>query len=294
MAISLKDIFPWVSTDTDKTSYPSLRKGMKSSYVEVLQQQLSRNGFYSGRIDGDFGEQTYAAVVHFQQTHVGSNKQALDVDGVVGKQTWWALYNPSVATVSNKVSKSDDVIPANLSAKRLAVLKIATQELNKKVKEIPDGSNWGPDVRKYLEFCGIGPNPWCACFASWVVYNGLDNSLPWGSRIAHVATLYNKAKSLQMGHSVASGYKPRPGDLFVMVHSDGTGHIGVISRVSKDGKSLNVIEGNSGNKVALRTRVVGANDHVGYINYLKDEDTPYDFELGLIGNTDSSNILQTR
>lgn len=38
-------------------------------------------------------------------------------------------------------------------------------------KEIPAGSNNGPQVNRYLAFCGLDPgNPWCACFASFVTY----------------------------------------------------------------------------------------------------------------------------
>jgi surface antigen len=79
----------------------------------------------------------------------------------------------------------------------------------------------------------------------------------------------------------------------VIVHADGTGHVGIVLRVSSDGKSLNVIEGNSANKVALRTRVVGAGNHVGYMNYFDDANDSYDFEKGLI-STDNSGLGSTR
>jgi hypothetical protein len=292
MSISLRKIFPWINAK-EESSYPVLKKGSINEYVGVVQQQLQLNGFYGGRIDNDFGTNTHNAVVHFQQTHLGPDKKPLDDDGIVGEDTWWALYNPlAVEKTEKKVKKSNNNIPANLSPDREKVLKLAIAEFKKPVKEIPNGSNWGPDVKKYLQYCGLGPAAWCACFVNWIVGNTL-NKIPWGAKIARVSTLYTKGKTLGMSHSINSAYKPRPGDLYIIVHSDGTGHVGIILRVSRDGKALNVIEGNSANKVALRTRVVGAGNHVGYMNYFDDADDSYDFEKGLIAS-DNTGLDRTR
>ena len=297
MSLSLKTIFPWLfpTTETEQPQskeYPILKKGDTNEYVGIAQGQLASQGFYSGRVDNIFGQNTENAVSYYQQTHLNSAKKALAVTGVVDKPTWWALFNPHA--VEKKPSKSSgNLIPSGLSVNRQKILETAEKEFRKPVKETPDGSNWGPDVKKYLQFCGIGPNPWCLAFCQWVTNTALG-FLPWKTKGAHVATFYNSCKKLGMAHSVSSGYKPKPGDLYIIVHNDNTGHVGIIARVGVGSTQLNVIEGNSSNRVALRTRIVGNNSHVGYVNPFGDESEPYDFEYGLVNNTDNTGIGSTR
>jgi len=62
---------------------PTLRFGDQGSHVEDLQELLPR---FEGAVDGDFGNITDAAVRDYQRT------RGLDVDGIVGPQTWEALY----------------------------------------------------------------------------------------------------------------------------------------------------------------------------------------------------------
>jgi hypothetical protein len=63
---------------------PVLRKGAKGDDVKALQTALNEHG-YKLKADGDFGTNTYNAVVDFQR------KNRLTVDGVVGVNTWAAL-----------------------------------------------------------------------------------------------------------------------------------------------------------------------------------------------------------
>lgn len=292
MAFSLKSIFPWLSESDEKAkTYPILKKGDKNEYVGIAQGQLASQGFYKGKIDNDFGAGTESAVAYFQQTHLNSKKQALNVTGTVNTDTWWALFNPLVLE-KKQTSSSNKLIPSGLSSQRQKILEIAEKELIKTVKESPDGSNWGTDVKKYLQYCGLGPNPWCCAFVQWCS-SFVFIPLPW-KKTAHVATFWNIGKASGMSHTLNSGYKPKPGDFYIIIHGDNTGHIGIIVRVSKDSKTLNVIEGNSSNRVALRTRIVGQNSHVGYMNPFNDETAPYTFEYGLVGNTDNSGIDKTR
>lgn len=62
------------------------RRGAKGPEVSRLQTRLQALGFYGGDIDGDFGGGTELAVRRFQR-HAG-----LGVDGVVGTNTWRALF----------------------------------------------------------------------------------------------------------------------------------------------------------------------------------------------------------
>ncbi len=64
---------------------PLLRLGAEGDAVRQLQQQLRAKGFYSGPIDGLFGEQTEAAVRRAQSAN------SITVDGIVGPATWRVL-----------------------------------------------------------------------------------------------------------------------------------------------------------------------------------------------------------
>jgi putative chitinase len=65
--------------------HPVLRRGARGDTVELLQRLLAARGFPELKADGDFGPATEAAVRQFQSAH------KLEVDGVVGPNTWAAL-----------------------------------------------------------------------------------------------------------------------------------------------------------------------------------------------------------
>jgi len=67
-----------------------LRQGSKGSAVAELQQLLQSKGFYSGKIDGDFGAGTTNAVLKFQK------ENGLVPDGIVGS---FADVTPPVTVV---------------------------------------------------------------------------------------------------------------------------------------------------------------------------------------------------
>ena len=64
---------------------PTVRFGAKGVTVAELQTNLADLGYFSGRIDGDFGSLTRAALLAFQAD------QGLDTDAVAGPMTWAAL-----------------------------------------------------------------------------------------------------------------------------------------------------------------------------------------------------------
>jgi murein L,D-transpeptidase YcbB/YkuD len=61
------------------------RDSEEAGEIRYLQELLQYRNFNPGPIDGDFGPKTEAAVETFQAN------RGLNVDGVVGKETWEAL-----------------------------------------------------------------------------------------------------------------------------------------------------------------------------------------------------------
>ncbi len=64
---------------------PVVAWGSTGDTVSTIQRKLKQWGYYSGPITGTFGQQTYTAVVAFQQ------KNGLKADGVVGNATAAAM-----------------------------------------------------------------------------------------------------------------------------------------------------------------------------------------------------------
>lgn len=70
---------------TVNISLTTLRNGSKGNQVRTLQRLLNGMGYKSGSVDGIFGSKTLAATKAFQRA------KRLEVDGIVGKNTWTAL-----------------------------------------------------------------------------------------------------------------------------------------------------------------------------------------------------------
>lgn len=260
----------------------TLRFQDRGEEVRVLQEKLSQQGFFRGAIKGNFLEQTRAAVLYFQQTHLGPDGKPLDVDGVVGDDTWWALDNPSGPAQRSNLHPE---IPAGLTPLRVRQLEIALAEHRAGIREKPDGSNWGP-VQKYLTGT---PCPWCCYFWSWCNHQ-LQGRYDLGARYGSVASAWKKAGTLGMAREKGA-YQPIPGDAFVMLHRNsrgqrtGTGHIGFVVRVEERGgraTAINTVEGNCGNRVKVGRRDLSSPDIVGFINPFPAHEQPTGFARGLV------------
>lgn len=131
-----------------------------------------------------------------------------------------------------------------MSTLALKALDIARTQLGK--QEEPRGSNWGPHVKKYLSSVGIvQPAPWCMAFVYWCFQEAakllsVRNPL---LRTGRVALQWEFRKAT---YSVSH---PQPGDLFIMLNKDGTGHIGFVLAVDHAGNVagfiIQTVEGNS-------------------------------------------------
>lgn len=73
--------FVYISTANAETVY----WGSSGETVRLVQTKLKSWGYYTGTVDGVFGQTTYNAVIEFQR------KNGLTADGVVGKATLSAL-----------------------------------------------------------------------------------------------------------------------------------------------------------------------------------------------------------
>jgi hypothetical protein len=131
-------------------------------------------------------------------------------------------------------------------------LEIAISQIG--VEEIPRGSNWGKDVKKYLASVGINfPASWCMAFVYWCVLQSGSKSL---FKTGGVLMQWNKSVSLRV-------LKPQVGDIFIMDYGKGLGHTGFIEKV--EGENINTIEGNTndtgsreGYEVCRRIRKISA------------------------------------
>ena len=88
------------------TPTPSLLgSGAQGQMVADLQIRLQELGYYTGKIDGDYGSGTKAAVLAFQQVN------NLDADGIAGQKTLTALYSEDAVAKPGPVDTLAGSIP---------------------------------------------------------------------------------------------------------------------------------------------------------------------------------------
>jgi peptidoglycan hydrolase-like protein with peptidoglycan-binding domain len=90
--------YPTVKSIKEIGSVPATsRKGDSGTKVVKLQQALECLGYYSGTIDGDYGDGTYKAVKKFQQ------KRGMKADGIAGESTIRVLFGEDAANASSEI-----------------------------------------------------------------------------------------------------------------------------------------------------------------------------------------------
>ncbi len=83
-------------------SYPTIKYGAEGDAVERLQTRLKELGYFDGTVGGNFGTITRAAVMAFQ---AAAN---LTADGIVGSDTWAALYASNAPAAPSSTLKPGD------------------------------------------------------------------------------------------------------------------------------------------------------------------------------------------
>ncbi|MCI0488265.1 MAG: CHAP domain-containing protein [Blastocatellia bacterium] len=209
----------------------------------VLSIQARLNAMGCGPIDedGDFGKQTRNAVLLFQTRFTDTDGLPLKIDGEIGPITWAALFGAQSVPVRNDTS----------SALLTAVLEVAVSQIG--VREVPPGSNRGPQVDQYVRSVGLSPTgrfAWCVAFVYFCFEEAakkLERSNPM-VKTAGVIDHWNKAGAQNIPRITAarasnSPSLVKPGHIFVISHGAGLGHTGLVERVT--GGKLVTIEGNT-------------------------------------------------
>ncbi|MTI80645.1 MAG: spore cortex-lytic enzyme [Firmicutes bacterium] len=97
VALASVSMFLDIADAQDKTLY----WGSRGDDVINAQVKLSNWGYYDGIVDGIYGPDTFQAVKNFQA------KNGLNVDGVIGQNTWKALgFNPTYAEANQNVAQN--------------------------------------------------------------------------------------------------------------------------------------------------------------------------------------------
>jgi len=137
----------------------TLNLGSTGPIVEFLQSLLQKLGFYSGRIDGIFGNNTRNSVILFQRNF------GLSSDGIVGPLTWNALMpyiNGSLNfIVPTNISYSSTLLQINLNTLKrlypfLEITSAGTSILGKNIPVIKIGT--GP--KQVFYSASIHANEW--------------------------------------------------------------------------------------------------------------------------------------
>ena len=278
----------------------TLKVGSSGWEVALLKTDLADQGFWPKYHTGPlFTSKLAQAVEYFQSTHLGRDGAPLTVDGVVGPDTKWALQHPTGKHQRSGIPNGH--IPEGLSQDREHLLAIALGEHG--IKEKPSGSNrsTGPrgGIDKYLpSWCKKedkkGP-AWCCFFTSWVLHEALGH-YPLDRRHGSCKKAWEAAKKKKMhipiDKDTFSSALVTPGDAFVMLRRNGTGHIGFVYRVSMTSQEINTIEGNCGNRVKIGRRDIYKAPMHGFINFFGDKFPS--FERGLLEGADDVAAEGTR
>ncbi len=226
----------------------TLGPGDSGPEVQRLQELLTQRG-YRPDADGDFGENTRAAVIAFQAQHLDANGEPLVVDGVVGPLTLWSLTHPPSLFASAPVIDFTRMPLPELggSARGRHALAMALEELKAGAGE-EGGPGAGPWIRKYLRDLAPEGGSWCAGFVSWCFWQ--DPGGPPFPYIVSARKLFGELGQRGWAHLSGEHYTPAPGDLVVWSRVDAEGHedhVGLVHHVAYG--MLYTVEGGRGPRV---------------------------------------------
>ena len=229
-----------------------LKRGSRGAEVGELQEIL-RELDYDIPVTGMFDNATYKAVRNFQSRHLDKHGIPLEIDGVVGDLTRWALRNPKTKVLGGVINYGEmPQVDRGGSGLGRSALEFAIAELNAGAGE-EGGNNRGLWVKKYLQPCGLGEgHSWCAAFVSWCFLQaagGDKKNMPFKYN-AGARNIFNQLKKNNWIYD-STGVNPEPGDIVAWWRvslSSGFGHIGIVHHY-RDG-FIYTLEGNKAANVA--------------------------------------------
>ena len=131
------------------------------------------------------------------------------------------------------------------------------------VSEKPKNTNSGPEVNAYLKSIGLGPGyAWCMAFVYWCVNKAcLETSAK--NPLVKTGGVLRQWNETTCRKIPKTSKAVKPGDIFIMEFSKGTGHTGFVEKI--EGSLVHTIEGNTnddgsreGYEVARRTRPISS------------------------------------
>lgn len=219
-----------------------LRLGARGDLVGEVHQLLIEQGFSIAPADlasEYYGASTVAAVRAFQERH-----QLKPVDGIVGPRTLGGLRAP-ILEQTRSTAPGWRFDPKKVRPQVLPALLEAVHDLGH--REVPPGSNDGPDLKKYKITFNVEAgkfNPWCAYSASYW-FSFAEGGCPWGV----LGSGYKiRLWAEERGLILPAGEEILPGDVGITFRTRFRSHVWPIVHVA-DETALSTVEGNSGNMV---------------------------------------------
>ena len=131
------------------TAEPALKRGSTGARVTALQQKLKNLGYYTGSVDGDYGDGTVSAVKAFQ------SRNGLTADGVAGEATLKLIDSDSAKKAATPSPKPTATPTPTSSALRVGSTGAKVKSMQQRLKTLGyytgsvDGT-FGEGTRKAL------------------------------------------------------------------------------------------------------------------------------------------------
>lgn len=127
----------------------------------------------------------------------------------------------------------------------LAALSAAQQALAAGVRGGQPERFQGPEVTQYLADVGITyPAPWCAAFVYWCFEQAVAADLT-GIAVNPCPRTAGALHLYELAPARCRVNLPAPGDVFVLSHGGGKGHVGIVESASPDGFQITSVEGDT-------------------------------------------------
>ena len=131
------------------TAEPALKRGSSGERVTALQQKLKNLGYYTGTVDGDYGDGTVKAVKAFQ------SRNGLTADGVAGEATLKLIHSGNAKKAATPSPKPTATPKPTSSAMRVGSTGAKVKSMQQRLKALGyytgsvDGT-FGEGTRKAL------------------------------------------------------------------------------------------------------------------------------------------------